>query len=129
MLDRERLSLTLRELAADLAASRRECRRQQAQIAALKAENARLLLSATLNPAGFEHQRALGASAPHKAHALRACPGPQLYSRERLSSAVLALARGGVALKSENTTLRRELARLRASEQRPSSVAIADGRG
>jgi chromosome segregation ATPase len=112
--NRERLTLTVHELAADLARARRDCRDKQQQIDSLKGELARLLPAASPVtgrddlgkevPGDRSDVRKLGTRRNQHEHAL-----------ERMSSAVLILRRGNLALKEENASLRLELARQRAS--------------
>jgi hypothetical protein len=110
--DRERQARAVRELALDLATARRDCRDKQQQIDSLQAKNSQLLAAAsavmrsddpdTEVPRVKDGVRKLGAHRAAHEHAL-----------ERMSSAVLVLRRGNLALKEENASLRLELARLR----------------
>jgi hypothetical protein len=120
-----RLARAVRELAADLARARRDCRDKQRRIDSLHAENARLLAAApavmrrddrdTEVPRVSDEVRKLGAQRCAHEHAL-----------ERMSCAVLVLRRGNLALKQENTSLRLELASLREQNTGRDDAASAE---
>lgn len=119
-----RLARAVRELAADLARARRDCRGRQQRIDSLQAENARLLAAAPAvvrrddrdtDPHVRDEVRKLGAQRCAHEHAL-----------ERISYAVLVLRRGNLALKQENASLRLELASLREQDTRRDDAASAE---
>jgi hypothetical protein len=120
-----RLARAVRELAADLARARRDCRDKQQRIGSLQAENARLLAAAsavmrrddrdTEAPRVRDEDRKLGAQRCAHEHAL-----------ERMWCAVLVLRRGNLALKQENASLRLELASLREQNTRRDNAASAE---
>jgi regulator of replication initiation timing len=110
VVDLARLARAVRELAADLATARRDCRDKQRQIDSLQAENVRLRAAAGV----VMRRDELAARRSAHEHAL-----------ERMSSAVLVLRRGTLALKEENESLRLELARLREQETGRGAAASA----
>jgi len=124
---RDGLSPTLRELATDLAKSRRDCRQRDEEIAALiNTEIAQLRVAAGTPVRPDEHVAADN---------VRGGRGDQLGARRTqqehtvawMSNAVLVLWRGTIALREENASLRLELERLRASTQtRPTPSPAAD---
>lgn len=120
-----RLARAVRELAADLATARRDCRDKQQRIQSLQAENARLLAAA----AAVMRRDEQGNEAPHVADGgrnLGAHRNAHEHALEGTSSAVLVLRRGSLALKEENASLRLELARLRAQETGRDDAASAE---
>jgi hypothetical protein len=120
-----RLARAVRELAADLATARRDCRDKQQRIQSLQAENARLLAAA----AAVMRRDDPDNEAPHVADGdrnLGAHRNAHEHALERTSSVVLVLRRGSLALKQENASLRLELARLREQETGRDDAASAD---
>jgi hypothetical protein len=115
---RERLARTIRERAADLRASRRECRDRQRELDALKAESPRLVTAAS-GAAGGDDQALAGPRATDKIHELDARWIPPEHT-----SAMLVLWRGKLALEEENASLRGELARLRATDSSRVGVTL-----
>jgi hypothetical protein len=113
--NRERLAQAVRELAADLARARRDCRAKQQRIDSLKAEDARLLAAA---PAVMRRDdpapEVTGVS--DGGHKLGARRRAHEHTLEMTSSAVLVLRHGTLALKQENASLRHELASLREQQ-------------
>jgi hypothetical protein len=112
---RERLARTLRELAADLGASRRECRDRQREIDSLKVDRARIVAASSLATGGDE-QASAGPRATDKIHQLDPRCIPPEHPFNWMESAMLVLWRGKLALEEENASLRAELASLRATD-------------
>jgi hypothetical protein len=115
-------SRAVQEMAAALAASRRAYRAREQEIEALREEVARLRKGDTDQGDG-EH-------APGGA---RAAKGQHCRQHERelawMSSVMLVLRQGNLALKAENASLRVELERLRARGHGPRLLAgIGPGR-
>jgi hypothetical protein len=131
VLNLARLARAVRELAADLATTRRDCRDKEQRIEALQAENARLLAAA---PAVMRRDDP-DTEVPHvgdEVRRLAARRSPHEHALERMSSAVLVLRRGNLALKKENASLRLELARLREQKtgrDRAASAEVLSKRG
>ena len=107
---RDSLSDTLQELVTDLAVSRRTCRELQSEIDVLMGEIARLS-TPTSSP---------GTQPDADQFAVGRLNGPQgrraqhEHTIAQLSTVVLVLRRGNLALKQENTSLRLELQQLHA---------------
>jgi hypothetical protein len=120
------LSRTLREMATDLANSRRECRQREDEIEALKTEIA-LLCVATGVPVRPDEQFGADNAREGRGDQLGARRTQHEHAIAWMSTAVLVLRRGTLALKEENASLRLELERLRASKQtRPTPCPAAD---
>jgi regulator of replication initiation timing len=125
VLNLARLARAIRELATDLATTRRDCRDKEQRIDALQAENARLLAAA---PAVMRRDDP-DTEVPHvgdEVRRLAARRSPHEHALERMSSAVLVLRRGNLALKKENASLRLELARLREQKTGRDRAASAE---
>jgi regulator of replication initiation timing len=121
---RDGLSRTLRALATDLAIIRRDCREQRDEIEALRTEVARLS-AATSNSAEPDAHINTDDGPRGRDERLGARRAPPEHTIGWMVDAVLALRRGNIVLKEENAGLRLELERLRAGEQRRSTLAPA----
>ena len=124
-ISRERLARNLRELAADLATSRRDCRDKQHEIDSLEAENARLVAASSLS-AGSLNPDFAGPDAGCKVDELGARRAAHERTLERMSSAVLVLRRRNLALEQEVAGLQVELSRLRALDKSRCAVTSAE---
>lgn len=108
---RDALSGTLRELAADLAISQRACRELQSEVEAFKVEIARLSAPAPLHGEQLDADQLVGGHRKDPQGGRRA---QHEHTIARLSTVVLVLRRGNLALKEENASLRHELQQLHA---------------
>jgi chromosome segregation ATPase len=124
-ISRERLARNLRELADDLATSRRDCREKQHKIDSLKAENARLVAASSLS-AGRVEPNFASPDASGLLHDLGARRAAHEHTLERMSSAVLVLRRANLALEQEVAGLQVELARLRVGDKSRCAVTPAE---
>jgi hypothetical protein len=120
---RDGLSRTLRELATNLAISRRDCRKKQAQIEALKSEIGRLRAPVS----GRRDQVLAGSSAGDGGDGLGARRLQHEHTLAWMLVAVPMLRRGNLAVQEENAGLRLELQRVRAWKDRRSVLATAKG--
>lgn len=113
-------------MATDLANSRRECRQKEDEIEALKTEIARMR-AATGAPARPGENVAADNARRDRGDLLGTRRTQHEHTVAWMSSAVLVLRRGSIALKEENASLRLELEHLRARKQaRPTPNPVAD---
>lgn len=126
---RERLARTIRELTGsgtirklvdELATSRRECREKQGEIDSLNATNAQPLAASSPSPEP-DDQASTGPLARDQRHEPAAALSPDEHGLAWMASPELALRRGNLALKEENTSLRLELAAY--AQQTPDGLA------
>jgi hypothetical protein len=124
---RDSLSRTLRELATDLATTRRDCREKQDEIQTLKTEIARLS-AATSNPAEPDELVNTDNARQGRGGRLGARRAQHEHTIGWMADALLVLRRGNIALKEDNASLGLELERLRADEHRRSTLTSAQAR-